>query len=59
VVVDAFVRTAWVEGIIETGKPPELRAIPTIGQVADRMTDRMRKPTSVTKPRARPRAKQT
>jgi len=58
-VVDAFVRTAWVEGIVETGKPPELRAIPTIGQVAERMTDRMTKPSSVAKPRARPRAKQT
>jgi putative nucleotidyltransferase with HDIG domain len=59
-VVDAFVRTAWVEGIIETTtKPPELRAIPTIGQVAERMTDRMTKPTTVAKPRARPRAKQT
>jgi hypothetical protein len=59
VVVDAFVRTSWVEGIIETGKPPELRAIPTIGQVADRMTDRMTKPSSVAKPRGRTRAKQT
>jgi hypothetical protein len=58
-VVDAFVRTAWVDGIIETGsKPPELRAIPTIGQVAERMTDRMTKPTTVSKPRGRTKPKQ-
>jgi response regulator RpfG family c-di-GMP phosphodiesterase len=59
VVVDAFVRTSWVDGIIETGGPPDLRAIPTIAQVAERMTDRMTKPTTVPKPRTRPRAKQT
>ena len=59
-VVDAFVRTSWVEGIDEaTTKPPELRAIPTIAQVAERMTDRMTKPTTVGKPRHRPRPKQT
>jgi len=56
-VVDAFVRTSWADGIIETGKPPELRSIPSIAQVADRMTDRMAKPTSVPK-RRRPKPKQ-
>jgi len=56
-VVDAFVRTSWADGIIETGKPPELRSIPSIAQVADRMTDRMAKPTSVPKTR-RPKPKQ-
>jgi putative nucleotidyltransferase with HDIG domain len=59
-VVDAFVRTSWVDGIIETTtKPPELRAIPTIAQAAQRMTDRMAKPSTVGKPRTRPRPKQT
>jgi putative nucleotidyltransferase with HDIG domain len=37
VVVDAFVRTPWVEGVHDATKPPELRPIPLIGQAANRM----------------------
>jgi hypothetical protein len=39
VVVDAFVRTPWVEGVHDATKPPELRPIPLIGQAAGRMTN--------------------
>ena len=53
-VVDAFVKTSWVDGIIETGKPPELRSIPSIAQVADRMA----KPTPAPKNARRTRPKQ-
>jgi putative nucleotidyltransferase with HDIG domain len=38
VVVDAFVRTTWVEGVSDPGRMPEPRAIPLIAQAANRMT---------------------
>jgi putative nucleotidyltransferase with HDIG domain len=38
VVVDAFVRTPWVEGVSDPGRMPEPRAIPLIAQAASRMT---------------------
>jgi putative nucleotidyltransferase with HDIG domain len=37
-VVDAFVRTPWVEGVSDPGRMPEPRAIPLIAQAASRMT---------------------
>ena len=38
VVVDAFVRTSWVEGVSDPGRMPEPRAIPLIAQAAGRIT---------------------
>ena len=38
VVVDAFVRTPWVEGVSDPGRMAEPRAIPLIAQAASRMT---------------------
>ena len=38
VVVDAFVRTRWAEGVADPGRQPEPRLIPLIGQAAARMT---------------------
>jgi putative nucleotidyltransferase with HDIG domain len=38
VVVDAFVRTSWVEGVSDPGRMAEPRAIPLIAQAANRMT---------------------
>jgi putative nucleotidyltransferase with HDIG domain len=58
-VVDAFVRTSWASDIVESPRPPELRTIPTIGQAAARMTDRLAKPATVVKAPRRTRAKQT
>ncbi|MEA2519109.1 MAG: hypothetical protein QOF49_1189 [Chloroflexota bacterium] len=37
-VVDAFVRTQWVQGVSDPGRREEPRQIPLIGQVADRMS---------------------
>jgi putative nucleotidyltransferase with HDIG domain len=37
-VVDAFVRTGWVEGVSDPGRPLEPRPIPLIAQAATRMT---------------------
>jgi putative nucleotidyltransferase with HDIG domain len=37
-VVDAFVRTPWVEGVSDPGRMPEPRAIPLIAQAASRMS---------------------
>jgi putative nucleotidyltransferase with HDIG domain len=37
-VVDAFVRTPWVDGVADPGKRPEPRQIPLIGHAADRLT---------------------
>jgi HD-GYP domain-containing protein (c-di-GMP phosphodiesterase class II) len=37
-VVDAFVRTSWVQGVSDPGRREEPRQIPLIGQVASRMT---------------------
>ena len=36
-VVDAFVRTSWVEGVADAGQRPVPRPIPLIGQAAERM----------------------
>jgi HD-GYP domain-containing protein (c-di-GMP phosphodiesterase class II) len=55
VVVDAFVKTSWANNILETPRPPDLRSIPTIGEVAERML----KPSVVGKTARRPRPKQT
>jgi putative nucleotidyltransferase with HDIG domain len=38
VVVDAFVKTDWVEGVPDAGRPTELRPIPMLHQAAERMT---------------------
>jgi putative nucleotidyltransferase with HDIG domain len=37
-VVDAFVKTPWVEGVSDPGRMPEPRAIPLIAQAANRIT---------------------
>ena len=37
-VVDAFVRTPWVDGVPDAGRRVEPRPIPLIGQAANRMT---------------------
>ena len=37
-VVDAFVRTPWVDGVSDPGRRPEPRQIPLIAQAADRLT---------------------
>ena len=37
-VVDAFVRTSWVEGVSDPGRTVEPRPIPLIAQAANRMT---------------------
>ena len=37
VVVDAFVRTTWVDGVPDAGRTAEPRQIPLIAQAADRM----------------------
>jgi HD-GYP domain-containing protein (c-di-GMP phosphodiesterase class II) len=37
VVVDAFVRTHWAEGVPDPGRRTELRPIPLIGQAATRV----------------------
>ena len=37
-VVDAFVRTDWVDGVSDPGRQPELRPIPLLAQAASRMT---------------------
>jgi len=39
VVVDAFVRTRWAEGVADPGRKAEPRPIPLIGQAAARMTE--------------------
>jgi putative nucleotidyltransferase with HDIG domain len=38
VMVDAFVRTAHVDGVADPGRPAEPRQIPLLAQAADRMT---------------------
>jgi putative nucleotidyltransferase with HDIG domain len=38
VVVDAFVKTDWVEGVPDAGRATELRPIPMLHQAAERMT---------------------
>jgi putative nucleotidyltransferase with HDIG domain len=37
VVVDAFVKTSWVENVPDAGRRPEPRPIPLLGQAASRM----------------------
>jgi HD-GYP domain-containing protein (c-di-GMP phosphodiesterase class II) len=37
VIVDAFVKTHWVEGVPDAGRPTEPRQIPMIHQAAERM----------------------
>ncbi len=37
IVVDAFVRTSWVEGVADPGQRPAPRPIPLIAQAAERM----------------------
>jgi putative nucleotidyltransferase with HDIG domain len=46
VVVDAFVRTSWVEGVSDPGRMAEPRAIPLIAQAANRMTQATARPES-------------
>jgi HD-GYP domain-containing protein (c-di-GMP phosphodiesterase class II) len=38
-VVDAFVKTPWVDGVPDAGRRPEPRPIPLLGQAAGRMTN--------------------
>ena len=38
VIVDAFVKTHWVEGVPDAGRPSEPRQIPMLHQAAERMT---------------------
>jgi putative nucleotidyltransferase with HDIG domain len=38
-VVDAFVKTSWVDGVQDPGRQLELRPIPMIAQAASRMTE--------------------
>ena len=50
-VVDAFVRTNWVDGVADPGRAAEPRQIPLIAQAAERMTTgRSQSPTSPTAP---------
>ena len=52
VVVDAFVRTAWVDGVPDPGRPVP-RPIPLIAQAANRMTQataQNRRPSSAPDP---------
>jgi hypothetical protein len=37
-VVDAFVKTDWVDGVPDPGREVELRPIPLLSQAANRMT---------------------
>jgi HD-GYP domain-containing protein (c-di-GMP phosphodiesterase class II) len=46
VVVDAFVRTSWAEGVSDPGRRPEPRQIPLIAQAADRLTQATARPDS-------------
>lgn len=39
VVVDAFVKTSWAEGVPDAGRKMEPKLIPLIGQAAARMVD--------------------
>ncbi len=42
VVVDAFVRTPWVDGVPDAGRTPEPRPIPLIAQHAEQLTKAVR-----------------
>jgi putative nucleotidyltransferase with HDIG domain len=45
-VVDAFVRTPWVDGVQDPGRRIEVRPIPLIAQAANRMTQAAARPDS-------------
>jgi putative nucleotidyltransferase with HDIG domain len=45
-VVDAFVRTPWVDGVSDPGRRAEPRQIPLIAQAADRLTQATARPES-------------
>jgi putative nucleotidyltransferase with HDIG domain len=51
-VVDAFVKTPWVDGVHDAGKPAEPRQIPLIAQAADRLTQATVRPESAPVERA-------
>jgi putative nucleotidyltransferase with HDIG domain len=51
-VVDAFVRTRWVDGVTDPGRPLEPRQIPLIAQAADRLTQATARPESAPVERA-------
>ncbi len=51
-VVDAFVRTPWVDGVSDPGRRPEPRQIPLIAQAADRLTQAAARPDSAPVERA-------
>jgi HD-GYP domain-containing protein (c-di-GMP phosphodiesterase class II) len=51
-VVDAFVRTRWVDGVTDPGRPLEPRQIPLIAQAADRLTQATVRPESAPVERA-------
>jgi putative nucleotidyltransferase with HDIG domain len=46
VMVDAFVRTTWVDGVPDAGRPVMPRQIPLIAQAADRITAARAEPTA-------------
>jgi putative nucleotidyltransferase with HDIG domain len=48
VVVDAFVRTNWVDGVPDAGRPAAPRQIPLLSQAADRMTSSRSEATATT-----------
>jgi putative nucleotidyltransferase with HDIG domain len=47
-VVDAFVRTHWVDGVTDPGRTVQPRPIPLIAQAANRMTQATAEPTATT-----------
>ncbi len=47
IVVDAFVRTAWVDGVADPGQRPAPRLIPLIAQAAERMQMAQASPDSL------------
>ena len=49
VVVDAFVRTHWVDGVPDAGRPTEPRPIPLLAQAAERMAARRAEASVTTK----------
>jgi HD-GYP domain-containing protein (c-di-GMP phosphodiesterase class II) len=51
-VVDAFVKTPWVDGVTDPGRPLEPRQIPLIAQAADRLTQATVRPESAPVERA-------
>ncbi|HEV8054704.1 MAG: HD-GYP domain-containing protein [Chloroflexi bacterium] len=48
-VVDAFVRTEWVDGVSDPGRLVELRPIPLLAQAAGRMTQAAAEPAGATR----------